>query len=139
MPHKNFEIEFEFKTTNKNTAFSVENDNGRSHDRHIYLKNGRIYHRVWPGKTHLTSYTNYADGNWHKLRLTSEKGQPIITVVDDKRLRDYKGVDQSNFSWASKIVLGESRDMGKKYFHGSMRNVFYRATDGKNSDSSKAT
>ena len=138
MPNKNFEIQFDFKTKSRNTAlFSVEDNSGRSHDRHIYIKNGRLYHRVWPGSTHLASRTNYADGNWHTLKLIVEKGQPIITMVDDKRLRDYRKVDQSNFNWASTIVLGESRDMGKRYFKGSMRNVFYRATDGKNSDSSK--
>ena len=116
MPNKNFEIQFDFKTKSRNTAlFSIE-DSGGSHDRHIYIKNGKLYHRVWPGGTHLISRTNFADGNWHTLKLISEKGQPIITLVDDKRQRNYKKVDQSNFSWATKIVLGKSKDMGNKFF-----------------------
>jgi hypothetical protein len=56
----------------------------------------------------VASNTNYADGKWHTLKLISEKGQPIITIVDDKRLKDYRKVDQSNFSWATKIVVGKS-------------------------------
>ena len=115
--------------------FSIENADSRGggHDRHIYLKGGKIHHRVWPGGTFVVSHTNYADGNWHTLKLTSEKGQPITTVVDGQRLRDYKKVDQSNFDWASEIHLGHSKDMNHKNLVGSLRNVYYRSTEGSSS------
>lgn len=77
LPNKNFEIEFEFKTKQSNSAlFSIENPPklGGGHDRHIYLKGGKLHHRVWPGKSIKVSNVNFADGNWHKLSLVSEKG-----------------------------------------------------------------
>ena len=54
MPVRDFEIAFSFKTGTKNTAlFSIDNPTVGGHDRHIYLKNGMIYVRVWPGKTYI--------------------------------------------------------------------------------------
>jgi hypothetical protein len=55
MPNKDFEMSFSFKTSTKTTAlFSIDSTVG-GHDRHVYLKNGKIYVRVWPGKTYIAS------------------------------------------------------------------------------------
>lgn len=126
MPTHNFEIQFSFKTTAKNTAlFSIDNPSLGGHDRDIILKGGNIYAYVWPGRTAKLSKTNLADGQWHTFSLICEDGTKCLSTIDGKKGHD-GATDHSNFDWASRIVLGSSKM--SSLFTGEMKDIIYKST-----------
>merc|ERR1712147_316029 len=130
IPDFDFEIAFDFKTQQRGNVgfFSIcKNwDCKGGHDRHIGLKNGRPYVRVWPGKGWMPAakFTGYADDAWHTLKLSVmwEGGQTL--TIDDvevgKNAHNY-----SRFNWKDTMWLGKSMDLAHK-FTGSIRNFSYR-------------
>ena len=128
MPVKDFEISFSFKTSSKTTAlFSIDDPKQGGHDRHIYLKNGMIYVRVWPGKTYIAGKGNYADNQWHSYTLTCETGTNCVSMIDGKK-GAAAPIDHSNFDWASRILVGYSADMRAYSFTGQMKDIVYKST-----------
>jgi hypothetical protein len=128
MPVKDFEISFSFKTGSKTTAlFSIDDPKKGGHDRHIYLKNGMIYVRVWPGKTYIAGRGNYADNKWHSYTLTCETGTNCVSMIDGKKGASAP-IDHSNFNWASRILVGYSWDLRAYPFTGQMKDIVYKST-----------
>lgn len=80
------------------------------HDRHIYMSNGHIYARVWPGATYrITKQAGLNDDRWHSFIMTCRNGQKCQTKIDNK-LQNQAPIDHSNFDWADRIHLGYTQD-----------------------------
>ena len=83
MPNKDFEISLSFKTSQALASlFSIDDPKNGGHDRHIYLRDGYIYIRVWPGATYIASKKKVNDNQWHSLSLRCETGTNCVTTVD---------------------------------------------------------
>jgi hypothetical protein len=133
IPDFDFEIAFDFKTQQRGNVgfFSIcKNwDCKGGHDRHIGLKNGRPYVRVWPGKGWQPAgkYAGYNDGHWHSLKLTVlwDGGQTLS--IDDVTVGT-NAHNYSRFNWKDTICFGKSTDLSNK-FTGSLRNFSYKSVD----------
>lgn len=103
LPEHNFEISFDFRTSQKQIGlFNFGNTKRGGHDREIGLKNGRPYVRVWKGHGWLGAAPkgkSYHDGKWHHLRLTvvTKVGQTLY--LDGKKVGTNK-YDHSDFNWS---------------------------------------
>jgi phage-related protein len=61
LPNTDFEIAFQFKTSSVYTSlFSIDSTAG-GHDRHLFLENGKLYARVWPGAKYQVWSNSLAD------------------------------------------------------------------------------
>jgi hypothetical protein len=112
-----------FKTTKDNVGlFSITADDG-GHDRHIYLKNGNIYTRIWSDETIGTTGLNLADGQWHHVAhaIGSSVGGQQIYV--DGLLMKSGTKSASNFNWNTKVRVGFSADATSNYLEGQIAEV----------------
>lgn len=91
--------------------FSIGKD---GHDRHLGLKNGYPYHRVWKGnKWTGKMLKNYSDGNWHKWKFIVKDGEGQFSYIDDELVGTFN-YDHSDFNWKSEIRLGFSEDISNE-------------------------
>ena len=115
-----------FKTDHPNCGlFSVDaGDQGASgHDRHIYLRDGNIYIRLYSNETISTSGTNYADNQWHKVaHVFGGQIGPQRVYVDGK-LVVQGNKSQSDFNWQDGINIGFCNDASNPYFKGEIAEV----------------
>ena len=96
LPIQNFKISFEFITSENETAlFSINSPIGKGgHDRHMFLKDGQINVRIWPGEGTFNCQTrNLANGEWHKLELICVLNKPVRVRVDGQTIKEHSGVD----------------------------------------------
>ena len=109
--------------------FSLESG---GHDRHICLRNGNVYVRIWNTEDgdnwqdagqKISSGKKYNDGKWHNIQLQCQDGVGANVYVD-KELIGKLDRDHSDFDWKEHLCLGYSADMKVK-FSGQIRNVAY--------------
>ncbi len=132
-PETNITHEFWFKTSSSNAGlFSVEafdKEQNKGHDRHIYLKNGNIYARVWSNEIINSSGKNYADGNWHHIAHVIGTGASGQKIYVDGNLVASGSKSGSDFNWQDRILIGYSEDAGSKYLNGYIDEVrIWRST-----------
>lgn len=121
LPDRNFEITLQFQTRQKKCGFFELH--GKGHDRHMGLKNGRPYVRVWKGRGYTrTSGRTYNDGRWHTMRLRVVTGQGQRVYIDNKLVMTNR-YDHSDYHWKTNLRIGYSSDLGS--FHGKLKNVRY--------------
>lgn len=108
LPDRNFEISLEFTTKMSDCGIFSIDFNG--HDRHICLKGGKMYIRVWKGGG-WNAHTDkqYNDNKWHKVVLTVEAGVGQTLYVDDEKVGT-NAYDHSDFDWKERLFLGYSAD-----------------------------
>jgi len=74
-----------FKTSQKKSGMvSVTNANGNAHDRHMGLKNGKPYVRIWKGQGWQGNQT-LNDNKWHHFCYTAITGQGQTMYIDGKK------------------------------------------------------
>lgn len=98
------------------------------HDRHIFIQDGVICVRVWPGGVFKCDEkeVEVCDGEYYHLQLICLKGCPIRVTLDGMQIGENDEVDQSNFDWATQMCFGYSEDAGAdKLFRGSIKNFSY--------------
>ncbi|OUV22995.1 MAG: hypothetical protein CBC55_02830 [Gammaproteobacteria bacterium TMED95] len=111
--------------------FSLENDTGTSHDRHIGVINNDGYARIWNREsveakskpnyegdepiqeTYFTIPNDYGDTQWHQWVLTVEKGVGTSIYIDGYLVSQRTDIDYSAFDWSENILLGFSRDVAR--------------------------
>lgn len=129
-PTHDFTISFwaNVDVTQDQGLFSLRNETGFSNDRHIGIKDGRGYVRVWTRDTRRVyqepseEYTAVQDwyfdhglvndGQWHQWTLTAETGVGLSMYIDDVLVSQKTDMDHSAFDWESHISLGYSKDIG---------------------------
>lgn len=112
-----------FKTTSPNGGLLSVTDGGNGHDRHIYLKDGDIYTRLWTDEAIHTTGLGLADGQWHHVAHVfggAEGGQKIYV---DGVLRASGAKVASDFNWQDRVLIGFSADATAKYFNGKVAEV----------------
>ncbi|MCP4437975.1 MAG: LamG domain-containing protein [Aureispira sp.] len=112
-----------FKTTHPNCGlFSVDAGilGANGHDRHLYLKEGNIYARVWNNEVIGSKGLMLADGRWHcvsHVMGVSIKGQELyidgMSVAKGSKM-------QSDFGAQNGINLGYSNDAVNPCFIGEI-------------------
>jgi len=115
-----------FKTSHKNCGiFSVDagEKGAKGHDRHIYLKGGNIYARVWKNETIHTAYTNYADNEWHRVTHVFGGNIGAQRIYVDGELKAQGRKAASDFNWQNGINIGYSNDAATPYFKGHIAEV----------------
>lgn len=133
MPNYNFSVSFDFMTDNENSPFfSIESIHG-GHDRHVYMKNGLIYIRVWASQSTWAATTEaiYNDNEWHSFKMVCADDQGCAVELDGTVTKTNEGVDHSDFNWADTIKLGYSADF-TNVFDGKLRNVVYKTIEEEN-------
>lgn len=111
--------------------FSLENDTGTSHDRHIGVINGDGYARIWNREsveakskpnyegdepiqeTYFTFPDDYSNSQWHQWVMTVEKGVGTSIYIDGSLVSQRTDIDYSAFDWSEYILLGFSRDIAR--------------------------
>jgi hypothetical protein len=110
-----------FKTTNGNCGlFSVTNDNGSAHDRHLYLKGGNLHARVWRNESISTSDLNLADDQWHQVTHTYGGVAGAQKLYIDGKLQAQGNKTYSHFNLHTKTQIGYSRDASTPVFSGKL-------------------
>ncbi len=111
-----------FKTTSPNGGLlSVANSNGN--DRHIYLKDGDLYARLWSNETIGTSGLGLADGQWHHVAHVFGGSQGGQKLYVDGVLRASGAKTTSDFTAQQWVYVGYSVDASAPYFNGKIAEV----------------
>ena len=126
VPEKNFTMGVWIKTDQGDVGIysvldGVAGDGG--HDRHFFLKDGKINFRTWKGPAWATD-KNVADGKWHHIALVVKDGAGQTAYVDGSQVgkHDY---DHSDFDWQKRVWVGFSNDAGNDYFKGLIDDATY--------------
>lgn len=141
LPTRNFTISFwaNLDTSLDQGLFSLQNDSGYSNDRHIGIKDGQGYVRVWTRDSireyQTPEYAGQAiqdwhfdissvnSGQWHQWTLTVEDNIGMSMYIDDVLVSQKMDIDHSDFDWETKMTIGYSRDIG--YTVGAIDEVYY--------------
>ena len=93
------------------------------HDRHFFLKDGKINFRTWRGPAWATD-KKVSDGKWHHIALVVQDKKGQIAYVDGSKVgtHDY---DHSDFDWQKRVWVGFSNDAAVDYFEGIVDEVVY--------------
>ncbi len=112
-----------FKTTEANGGlFMCDSENNSGHDRHIYLKDGNVFARVWSDEKLRSEGLRLNDGVWHHVAHTLGTRGHFLYIDGVKVAEGTK--TSSDFNWQKKIVVGRSYDAGKwQYFKGNIAEV----------------
>lgn len=129
-PETEITHEMWFKTTHSSGGlFSIEafeKGVNKGHDRHIYIKNGDIYTRVWEStgsEIIHSSGINYADGKWHHLAHVIGKTIGGQKLYVDGKLAASGTKHLSGFDWQDRALIAYSEDASPKYFVGQIDEV----------------
>jgi hypothetical protein len=108
--------------------FSIQNDDGKSNDRHLGTSNGEGYARVWTEDSvrayaftdaetqtlqEWTQPLTYDDDDaWHQWTFTIESGIGQSMYIDGDLVGTKDDIDASGFDWSTYIRVGMNNDNG---------------------------
>jgi len=95
---------------------SVVGVNEGHNDRHMGLKEGKPYVRIWKN-TKWNSNVILNDNQWHHFCYTVITGTGQTMYIDGEK-KNHNSSDHSDFDWAKSLKIGYSRDLGN--FIGSL-------------------
>ena len=126
VPEKNFTMEVQIKTDQGDVGIYSVLDKAAGeggHDRHFFLKDGKINFRTWRGPAWATD-KKVSDGKWHHIALVVQDKKGQIAYVDGSKVgtHDY---DHSDFDWQKRVWVGFSNDAAVDYFEGIVDEVVY--------------
>ena len=126
VPEKNFTMEVQIKTDQGDAGIYSVLDKAAGeggHDRHFFLKDGKINFRTWRGPAWATD-KKVSDGKWHHIALVVQDKKGQIAYVDGSKVgtHDY---DHSDFDWQKRVWVGFSNDAAVDYFEGIVDEVVY--------------
>lgn len=98
-------------------------EGGGGHDRHIFLVDGKLNFRVWPGGAWSTDAV-VSDGEWHHIALVTKTGEGQTAYLDGEVVGTWAH-DSSNFDWQKRVWIGFSNDAATQYFEGLIDNAAY--------------
>jgi len=114
-----------FKTTNPNTGFysvGVGVLGAGGNDRHIYLSNGNVFHRLYNNEIIGAVDKIYNDGKWHHVVVSYGIDYPQKLYIDGE-LKATGTKKQSDFTTQDRITIGYSNDPVYKYHIGQVDDV----------------
>ena len=126
VPEKNFTMGVWIKTDQGDVGIYSVLDKAAGeggHDRHFFLKDGKINFRTWRGPAWATD-KKVSDGKWHHIALVVQDKKGQIAYVDGSKVgtHDY---DHSDFDWQKRVWVGFSNDAAVDYFEGIVDEVVY--------------
>lgn len=126
VPEKNFTMGVWIKTDQGGVGIYSVLDKAAGeggHDRHFFLKDGKINFRTWRGPAWATD-KKVSDGKWHHIALVVQDKKGQIAYVDGSKVgtHDY---DHSDFDWQKRVWVGFSNDAAVDYFEGIVDEVVY--------------
>ena len=128
VPEKNFTMGVWIKTDSGDVGIYSVLDGvagAGGHDRHFFLKGGKINFRTWQGPAWATD-RNVADGKWHHIALVAKDGAGQTAYVDGEKVGTH-AYDHSDFDWQKRVWIGFSNDAAKDYFNGVIDGASYTA------------
>ncbi|NET14290.1 MAG: hypothetical protein F6K08_16360, partial [Okeania sp. SIO1H6] len=120
-PETEITHELWFRTSKPNGGLLMCRADDLAHDRHLYLRDGNIFARVWNDETIGSTGLYLNDNQWHHVAHTLGSGGQFLYIDGVKVASGSK--QSSNFTWQTHISIGESWDSPQDFFEGNIAQV----------------